>query len=302
MRAAQFRQADRRDVLRLHARTFEHLNLSRFLWQPCQQVESLEKESIKVVWREEGVKGYAAAYHTGRDGFRLNLLVDPRHTQRGVGTSLLGEVEAEVYKCGGRHLEARLLEGAEASLAFAISRGFAEVHRMRGVSLLADDFSFEKWKGLGERLSAGGFTVTTLGAEAEAGHNALDKLVSLQRRALAGWFHTGPAGEPETSTDHLRALFSSVALPGRVSIMKRGERYVAYTSAERKNMLGTAVDPEYRGLGLATYLKACDLKRLIDAGAGYFETSSANPAMLRVNEKLGYKLNGLAEVRLAKRL
>jgi len=55
-------------------------------------------------------------------------------------------------------------------------------------------------------------------------------------------------------------------------------------------------------LELATYLKACDLKQLIDADVEYFESSSANPAMLRVNEKLGYKLNGLTEIRLAKHL
>lgn len=33
-----------------------------------------------------------------------------------------------------------------------------------------------------------------------------------------------------------------------------------------------------------------------------FESASANPAMQRVNEKLGYKFNGLCEVRLVKPL
>jgi hypothetical protein len=37
-------------------------------------------------------------------------------------------------------------------------------------------------------------------------------------------------------------------------------------------------------------------------GAGRFETCSASLAMIRVNEKLGYRLNGLTEVRLLKRL
>ena len=84
--------------------------------------------------------------------------------------------------------------------------------------------------------------------------------------------------------------------------MKHGEEYVGYTSADRNNMLGTAVHPRHRGRGVSTYLKALNLKRLIDDGVDYFESSSANPAMLKVNEKLGYKPNGLAEVRLAKLL
>lgn len=84
--------------------------------------------------------------------------------------------------------------------------------------------------------------------------------------------------------------------------MKHGEKYVAYTSAERKNMLGTAVHPAYRGRGIATYLKAVNIKKLIDGGTRYFETSSANPVMLRANEKLGYKSNGLTEIRLAKQI
>lgn len=301
MRAAQFQQADGDAVLRLRAETFRQMD-SRFLWQPCQQIESLERDSVKLVWREEGVKAYAAAYPVERDSFRLNLLVGPRDRRRGIGTLLLSEIEAEVRRCGGLYLEARVLEGMDESLAFAIARGFVELHRMRGMSLVADDFSFEKWKDLGEKLSAEGFAVTTLRAEAEAETDAMDKLIELQRRALAGWFRTSLTGEPDTSTDHLRAYFSSIKLPERVSVMKHKERYVAYTSAERENMLGTAVDPEYRGLGVATYLKACDLKRLMDAGVSYFESSSANPAMLRVNEKLGYRLNGLAEIRLAKRL
>jgi predicted GNAT family acetyltransferase len=62
----------------------------------------------------------------------------------------------------------------------------------------------------------------------------------------------------------------------------------------------TAVHPDYRGRGIATFLKAVNIKMLIENGASRFESSSANPAMLKINEKLGYKLNGLAEIRLAK--
>jgi len=64
--------------------------------------------------------------------------------------------------------------------------------------------------------------------------------------------------------------------------------------------IGTAVHPDYRDLGVATCLKALDLDRCINDGEKYFESATANPAMQRVNGKLGYRLNGLAEVRFVK--
>lgn len=302
MNISRFQESDRDDVRRLHEEIFGRMNLARFLWQPCQQIESLEKDGGKLVCKDEEVKGYAAAYRVDGNSFRLNLLTRPQSARQGIGSSLLDEIEAEIKREGGRQLEARLLEGMDESLRFALSRGFTEVHRMRGMSLDAGDFSFEKWRGLGEKLSAEGFTVTTLKREAEDGKNPLAKLVELQRRAVEGWYQTGLINETETTNEQWRLHFSHITFPDRVSIIKHKEQYVGYTSAERSNLLGTAVHPDYRGLGLATYLKAYDLRRLIDAGIEYFESSSANPAMLRINHKLGYWFNGLAEIRLAKRL
>ncbi len=103
MGVSQFQQSDHDDVLCLCDTTFEPLNLSRFLWQPCQQVESLEKDCTKLIWKEENVKGYVASYHLEESNFRLNLLVDPRNTRQGIGTLLLNEIEAEVRRQGGRH-------------------------------------------------------------------------------------------------------------------------------------------------------------------------------------------------------
>ena len=276
MNISRFQHSDRNGVLRLRDETFGRINLARFLWQPCQQVESLEKECVKLVCKEDSVIGYGAAYHVEADSFRLNLIIRPQNRSRGIGTLLLKRIEAEIKEEGGRQLEACVLEGMDESLSFAVSNGFAEVHRMRGTSLYAHDFSFEKWRALGEKLTAEGFIVTTLQREDEAGHNPIIKLVELQKRAVEGWFFTGlSASKPDTSDEHLARHFSQIEFPDRVSIIKRQEKYVGYTSAERRNMLGTAVHPEYRGRGIATYLKACALKRMIDDGTRYFESSSA---------------------------
>ena len=64
---------------------------------------------------------------------------------------------------------------------------------------------------------------------------------------------------------------------------------------------GTAVRAEARGQGIATALKARTLQYARRHGYREILTSTANPAMRRVNEKLGFHA-GLAEVRVVRRL
>ncbi|HKR02576.1 MAG TPA: GNAT family N-acetyltransferase [Pyrinomonadaceae bacterium] len=298
-----FKPSDSAAVLQLHEDAFQELDFSSFLWEPCQQIESLEKDCVRHVYRDEAVKGYGAAYSLDETHFRLNLLVGPRHARRGIGSLLLDLIEMEVRKLGGKYLQARLQESMSESLAFALSRGFVFVHRMRGMSLRAEDFSYEKWKPLGERLFEEGFSATTFKDEEEVGNTPLEKLARLQRRAREGWPLPDPTWKLDATTQQAREPFTHISVPERFSIMKFKDEYVGYTSAEDGNgSVGTGVHPLYRGRGVATYLKAFDIQRCIVAGKEYFESASANPAMLKVNEKLGYKFNELTEVRFVKYL
>ena len=293
------RHAD--EVLEIHRANYKHLNLERFFWQPCRQIESLEMDCFKVVYQTDAaIEGYAAVYALDKTHFRLNLLVAPRSKRQGTGTKLLLRVEREARARGCRSLQARTLEADAGGLEFALANGFAEVHRMRGMTLRAEDFSFETWRELGKKLAARRFVVTTLAAELAAGKPAIELLVELHQQAVQGWASVDPTVSHNTSARHLTEFFSSVTQPERVSIIKLGGRYVGYTSAARDNRLGTAVHPDYRGRGLATYLKAINLQSQIEDGVRRIESSTANAAMIRVNEKLGYKLNGLAEIRLVK--
>lgn len=300
MKILQFQPNCRDEILSIHRKLYKNLHLERFFWQPCQQIESLEKDCFRIVCKDELVKGYAAVYKLDETHFRLNLLVEPQSTRQKIGTKLLQKLEEEAKRQGCLSLQARILEGMKGSLPFALENGFSEVHRMRGMCLQAEDFSFEKWKKLGEKLTAENFVVTTLENELKNGNQPIEKLVELHKEAVKDWALIDPTVCHNTETESLRKFFSQAKKTNRVSIIKHGEKYVGYTSAERENMLGTAVHPDFRGRGGATYLKACDLKMQIEGGARYIESSSANPAMIRVNQKLGYKLNGLTEIRLVK--
>src|SRR5262249_48998828 len=193
------------------------------------------------------------------------------------GTLLLRKIEAATRKMGGKYLQARLLEHMESSLTFALVRGFIKIHRMRGMSLYSTDFSYERWEELGKRLSATGFLVTTLREELEANNNPIEKLAKLHRYSQQGWPSPDPTQEYNSPIESLRSLFANINYPDRFTIMKFKEEYVGYTSAKNKTT-ATAVHPNYREIGIATYMKAYDLKRCIEEGREYFESASANPA------------------------
>lgn len=301
MKIEPFRNEDHAAVLRLRDETFAPLALDTFLWQPCQQVESLEKDCAKYVAREGEVVGYGAAYRLDETHFRLNLLVTPRLTRRGAGTLLLGKVEAEVRRARGRYLQARVIESTESGLHFARRRGFREVHRMRGMTLAAHDFDYRRWEGLSSRLRARGFSLATLAGEEAEGRAPLDRLVALQLRAREGWPSPDPTQEGgASSAEEVRGMFSGVTEPAGFVVAMYGDEYVGYTSPQ--GGAGTAVHPDYRNLGVAKFMKSYALKLGIEAGRRRFDTCSASPWMQRVNEQLGYKFNGLVEVRFFKDL
>jgi GNAT superfamily N-acetyltransferase len=296
-----FQTEHRGGVLRIHAQTFEPLDLASHFWQPCQQIESLDQDCPRFIYREEILNGYVAAYRLDDLHFRLNLIVDAHHRGRGIGSLLLERIQSETEAMGGEYLQARLLENMQASHAFAVSRGFAEVHVMRGMSLHSADFIFDRWQPLGPELSARGLLVTTLKTELEKDRDPVEKLARLHWHARQGWPSPDPTWGIDASIESCKSLFTDIPCPEHFSIMKCGNEYVGYTSA-RNRLSATAVHPEYRGIGVATYLKAYNLRACISSGHEHFESATANPAMQRVNEKLGYRLNGVSEVRLLKRL
>ena len=280
--------------------TFASMNLGQFVWQPCQQIESLDQPSSRYVFEDGTVNGYGAAYQLDETHYRLNLIVHPDHLRKGIGLQLLNIVEQDVIRANGKYLQARAFEDMPASVSFALASGFTQIHVMRGMTLRAADFCFDKWKDVGQQLSDR-FAVTTLKKELESGADPVDKLARLYKLAREGWPSPDPTWRLDDTTETLRAPFTNVKDPEHFSIMKDGDEYIGFTSA-RNVGTGTAVHPNYRNLGIATLVKAFDIDRCINDGDEHFESATANPAMQRVNEKLGYRFNGLAEVRFVKEL
>lgn len=295
-----FCESHREGVLAIKDATFASMNLGQFVWQPCQQIESLDQPSSRYVFEDSTLKGYGAAYQLDETHYRLNLIVHPDHLRKGIGSQLLNIVEQDVTRANGKYLQARVFEDMPASVNFALASGFTRIHVMRGMTLRAADFCFDKWKDMGQQLSDR-FVVTTLKMELESGADPVDKLARLYKLAREGWPSPDPTWRIDDTPETLRAPFTNIKDPEHFSIMKDGDEYIGFTSA-RNVGTGTAVHPNYRNLGIATFVKAFDIDRCINDGDEHFESATANTAMQRVNEKLGYRFNGLAEVRFVKEL
>ena len=298
MEIIPYQPTDREEVQRLKDAVFQRVYLQASRpWKPSLQVESLERDCVRLVVRAEKLVGYGAAYRLDESHFRLQLLVDPARWRQGIGTGLLQHLESKIEQQGGRYIQARLLESMPAGLDFALARGFGEIHRMRGMTLLAADFDDRAGRAMERRLQAAGFSLTTFRAETEADRAPLDGLVPLQLAGQDGWAQPDPTQAVDNSPAQLRDLFADLTALDRFFIAVYNGQYVGYTSLVDTR---TAVHPDFRNRGLACFLKTRALQQAIASGEERWATCTASTAMQRVNLQLGYKFNGVAEVRLVK--
>jgi hypothetical protein len=61
-----FSESHRKEVLAIKNAMFASMNLGQFVWQPCQQIESLDQRSFRYVFEDGVVNGYGAAYQWSR--------------------------------------------------------------------------------------------------------------------------------------------------------------------------------------------------------------------------------------------
>ena len=256
---------------------------------------------------------YIALWPVQGTKFRFDLVVDPGHRRRGLGTHLLDWVVEQAQTLGATSLQARSYATETGALSMLERRGFRETMRMTG--LVLDDIGavrLDPLERLERALESRGVRITTLARELARDADAWDKLRDANQAAYAGWPDPDPSPDgatpPPESPDEFRrrseqfgmihdACFIAVAANHYLG-------YAALTAVDRANGKagsgGTGVRPEHRGGGVATALKACCIRWAQDNGYRRLATSSGNPAMIRVNEKFGF-MRTYDEVRLVLR-
>jgi GNAT superfamily N-acetyltransferase len=233
----------------------------------------------------------------------MDLAVAGEYRRRGCGGQLLGLLADAARAAGATTLQARTEDDRLQALAFLTRRGFAETMRMHRLVLDVATAILTPYAGIERRLAAEGIVLTTLADEQHRiGDACWHRLCAAYRCARDGWPDpdpdpgTGPPWLPTVA--EFRRMYNEHArlLPEPCILAMHGEQVVGFTGA-----FGTGVRPALRGRGIATALKLRVIADVRERGVTTLHTSTGNPAMLKVNERLGYRRT-TTEVRLVRRL
>jgi GNAT superfamily N-acetyltransferase len=280
--------------------------------QRFDEPESTDSQSLRQ-WAVENSSrrliGYGACWNVMRRKYRMDLMVHAEWRNQAIGGGLLATILTALQPTQAATLQARTLEGRTESLQFLHRRGFVETHRMVELQLNLSKVDLRPLACLPPNLMAQGIQFTTLQEEGQD-EGFWTKMTDLQQAAVSGWPDPDPDGEITIPTDEeVRHMFNSWrTAPDTFFLAKADGVFIGYTAlgADYHTLEGvgtgpTAVRPEYRGHGIATALKILALTHAKQQGWQTASACSASPAMIHVNQKLGFQRQG-AEVRLVRRL
>lgn len=249
------------------------------------------------------IVGYGGFWRVRPGKFRIDLVVAPGRRRCGIGSRLLDRLTGDAHAAGAVTVQARADSDRAQSLAFLGHRGFSETMRMHRLVLDVASADLRPFAGIERRLAAAGIVLTTLAEErVRAGDACWARLCDLHNAARVGWPDPdpGPGSGPEElqTPEEIRRRYHlhRQGWPELCFLAVQGERYVGFVGP-----LGTAVRPALRGRGIATALKVREVAAAQQRGVLTLEGATGNPAMLKVNQRLGYRRTS-TEVRLVRAL
>ena len=225
------------------------------------------------------------------------ILVDPDWRGRGIARALLPHFETFGREQGAEKLWTNCREDQDYSIRFLEKAGF-HTYGLRFESMLdLSAFDESRFAGTIERLQAAGFEFTNLSAE-RAINPAADRLLyelDAETSADVPW-PGGAHTELTYEQFRQRTLEGPDADLSAILIAKHQGRFAGLTVVEfgkdrPAQTAMTGVRREYRGQGLALGLKVLSFRLMKDRGCTQTITQNdtANPPILRLNEKLGYQ-------------
>jgi mycothiol synthase len=228
--------------------------------------------------------------------FQVGVVVHPEHRGRGHGRALWDLLERQLAFLAWRKLLAQTWADREAALGMLARRGFTKAHE--DLFLRLDLSDYERPADYDERLrrvADGGIVIRPY---AEINDN--DK-----ERRLWRIFEDSEADVPHAvpyrkrDYNEWKRAFASpsmdadtyvVALDGREFVGVTGLVLTGGPDAPAMPLI-TGTVPEYRGRGIATAVKYAAMELYKERGFPALVTGNAreNAAILRINEKLGFK-------------
>ena len=244
--------------------------------------------------------GYAGLWCVHGDRFRFDLVVAAGWRRCGVASRMLQHIIADPHATGAATLQARAADDNAPALAFLARHGFAETMRMHRAVLDVTRFQLPAGAADAERqLATAGIAIAPLRELERSDRQCWERLRDVHHATQDGWRDPDPRPSPlaPLTTDEVRSRFqrNDRELGYETAFVAlAGDRYVGFTGSS-----GTGVHPAFRNRGIALALKVRQIAAAKALGVPAFHTSSGNPAMLRVFDKLGY-VRTTTEIRLVR--
>jgi mycothiol synthase len=224
------------------------------------------------------------------------VAVHPEHQSRGYGRSLLERVESTARKRNRDKTYSWSDETQPRSMRFLERAGYREIDRGWESTLDLTTVDTDRVNDAVERVRSDGIDITTaaaFGTEHEDWKRQVYDLYSSVEMGIPSPFPINTVGIQDFVTRNLGSQFISEGFLVAVD----GDRVVGLTETHRVDHAPrqisqrlTGVDPDYRGTGIATALKAQTAIWAMDAGYTSIRTHNAqsNAPMLAINDRLGF--------------
>ena len=214
---------------------------------------------------------YLALWRVQERQFRMDLIVHPQWRRAGSDRRSSTSSLTRLAPRKRTSLQARPYADQAIALRLLEARGFRETMRMTGLELDDVQARVARAVRVARRDARWAWdTVTTLAARAERRPAGLARssATRIRRRSSAGLTRildrTASRTSPRRSISFARGPGDFGMIPEACFVAVTDDRYLGYSALtvndEARTQAGsggTAVRPEYRGLGVATALKAC---------------------------------------------
>jgi GNAT superfamily N-acetyltransferase len=227
----------------------------------------------------------------------MGIVIDPDWRRRGIAQALLAEFEPYARRQGAEKLWSFCKEDQAHSIRFLQHAGFTNFGQRFESMLDLTTFDERPFAGAIDRAQQAGFAFTTLAAERLINPEADRQLYELDHETSSEVPWPGGVHMELTYAQwRQRALDAPDSDPSAMLIAKYHEHYAELTVAQLgKNRPAqtsmTGVRRAYRGQGLAMALKLLSFRLMKERGytQAITQNDTANPPILRLNEKLGYQ-------------
>ena len=229
--------------------------------------------------------------------YALDIILAPEWRHRGIGRALLAKLEPYARAQGAERLHSWCREDFTDALRFLQRAGYTNIGIRFESKISLEKFDETPFAGVFKRVTDAGYILTTLAAERAVQPAADHMLYDLYSPVVAEVPLPGGVRIIQSfETWRANKLEGPTSDPAAIFIAKLDDQYVGMTSLELPQdgpaiTSMTGVSPVHRGKGLALALKLLSFRFLKEHG--YVEArahnDTANPPILRLNEKLGYQ-------------